>query len=110
MKYAAPVLFCIAAISGCAHHAVCAPDPPPPPIPTVTLEHAPKAGECLSVSQIEAGSSGPSARVRYKAAVRLLGVQAKAQGANLLVVGEPEDRGGIMKLIGDALRCGPAAH
>ncbi|HZS37966.1 MAG TPA: hypothetical protein VFF06_14115 [Polyangia bacterium] len=71
----------------------------------MTLRDAPKAGECQAVSQIEAGSTGPSARVRYKAAVRLLGEQAKAQGANLLVVGEPEDRGGIMKLIGDALRC-----
>ena len=105
MKYAAPVFLCIAAISGCAPRRVCAPEPAPPPIATVTLKYAPKAGECQAVSQIEAGSTGPSARVRYKAAVRLLGEQAKAQGANLLVVGEPEDRGGIMKLIGDALRC-----
>jgi len=107
MKYVTPVLVGIAAFAGCAHRQVCVPEPPPPPIPTVTLKNAPKAGECQAVSQIEAGSSGPSASVRYKAAVRLLGEQAKAQGANLLVVGEPEDRGGIMKLIGDALRCGP---
>jgi len=106
MKYAAPFFLCIAAISGCAHRQVCAEsEPPASPIATVTLRDAPKAGECQAVSQIEAGSTGPSARVRYKAAVRLLGEQAKAQGANLLVVGEPEDRGGIMKLIGDALRC-----